>query len=73
MQSELYGWIVKSIGENDPDKVEKKVTETINMHFKDGFVFTHDVPIDKFLVDYDIRHFLGRVVVDPRGMISTTR
>lgn len=62
LQTGLYGWIVKTLGENDTDKAEKKCTEIVNAHFKDGFVFTHDVPLDKFLVDYDIRHFLAESI-----------
>jgi hypothetical protein len=34
------------------------MTEEIHDHFKDGFSFQFDTPLNKFMVDFDIKQFL---------------
>ena len=45
-------------GNGDPKKAAKVMTEEIDNHFKDGFCFQYDTPLNKYMVDYDIKQFL---------------
>ena len=54
----LYGWLVKNVGEGNPDTAVANLTKNIHNHFKDGPVFQYDTHLDKFFVDHDIKKFL---------------
>ena len=38
------------------------MTMEINDHFKDGYYLQYDVPLNRFMVDWDIKEFLTKFV-----------
>ena len=42
----------------DKDKALKIMTTEIDAHFKDGFSLQYDVPLNRFMADWDIKQFL---------------
>jgi hypothetical protein len=40
------------------DKAADVMTEELDDHFKDGYTLQYDVPLNKFMVDWDIKQFL---------------
>ena len=38
------------------------MTEEIHDHFKDGYTVNYDVPLNKFMVDWDIKEFLSTYI-----------
>ena len=46
-------------GNGDPEKAAKVMTEEIHSHFKDGFSLQFDTPLNKYMVDFDIKQFLA--------------
>ena len=46
-------------GNDDPQKAAKVTTEEIDGHFKDGFPLQFDTPLNKYMVDFDIKQFLA--------------
>ena len=49
-------------GKGDADKAAKIMTMEINDHFKDGYSLQYDVPLNRFMVDWDIKEFLTKFV-----------
>ena len=45
-------------GGGDADKAATIMTDEIDAHFKDGYELLYDVPLNKFMVDWDIKRFL---------------
>ena len=56
----LYGYLLKNKGDGDETKAIQTMNEELHNHWKGGIEFEHDVPLDKFLVDYDIKQFLQK-------------
>jgi len=46
-------------GNGDPVKAAKVMTEEIHSHFKDGYSLQFDTPLNKYMVDFDIKQFLA--------------
>ncbi len=46
-------------GNGDPEKAAKVMTEEMDSHYKDGFSFQFDTPLNKYMVDFDIKKFLA--------------
>ena len=40
------------------DKAADVMTEELDDHFKDGYTLNYDVPLNKFMVDWDIKEFV---------------
>ena len=40
------------------DKAADVMTKELDDHFKDGYTLNYDVPLNKFMVDWDIKEFL---------------
>ena len=40
------------------DKAADVITEELDAHFKDGYTLNFDVPLNKLMVDWDIKEFL---------------
>ena len=40
------------------DKAADIIKEELGAHFKDGYTLNYDVPLNKFMVDWDIKEFL---------------
>ena len=40
------------------DKAADVMTEELDAHFKDGYTLNFDVPLNKLMVDWDIKEFL---------------
>jgi hypothetical protein len=59
MTKGLYGYLVKSKGDGDPEKAVEVMNEELSNHWKNGISFEYDVSLDKYLVDYDIKEFLA--------------
>ena len=45
-------------GGGDEEKAMQVMTEELHNHWKDGVAYHCDVPLDKFMVDYDIKGFI---------------
>ena len=45
-------------GKGDENAAAKFLTEEIYAHYKDGPEYEYDVPLNRFMVDYDIKEFL---------------
>ena len=43
-------------------KAAEVMTEEIHDHFKDGYTVNYDVPLNKFMVDWDIKEFLSTYI-----------
>ena len=43
-------------------KAVEVMTEEIQDHFKDGYTVNYDVPLNKFMVDWDIKEFLSTYI-----------
>ena len=39
-------------------KAVEVITQELIDHFKDGYIFNYDVPLNKFMVDWDIKEFV---------------
>ncbi len=44
----------------DFDKTAAAMTDDLHNHFKDGFTFSFDNTLDRFMVDYDIKQFVEK-------------
>ena len=44
------------------EKAADIMTKELHDHFKDGYTLQYDVPLNKFMVDFDIREFLMNYV-----------
>ena len=51
-----------SKGGGNRDKFDKTMTAEFDAEFRDGPAFQHKVPLNKFMVDWDIKDFLGNYV-----------
>ena len=49
-------------GKGDAAKAAKIMTQEIVEHFQDGYSLQYDVPLNRFMVDYDIKEFLTKFV-----------
>jgi hypothetical protein len=58
----LYNWLVNAKGGGDEEKTMQVMTEELHNHWKDGVAYHYDVPLDKFMVDYDIKEFIVNYV-----------
>ena len=52
-------------GGRDAYKAAKIMTMEIDAHFKDGYSLQYDVPLNRFMVDWDIKQFLTDYVGIP--------
>ena len=43
-------------------KAAEVMTEEIHDHFKDGYTVNYDIPLNKFMVDWDIKEFLSTYI-----------
>ena len=46
----------------DKDKAAKIMTMEIDAHFNGGYFLQYDVPLNRFMVDWDIKQFLTEYV-----------
>ena len=53
------GFFCLTKGNGDPEKAAKVMTEEIHGHFKDGYSLQFDTPLNKYMVDFDIKQFLA--------------
>ena len=49
-------------GKGDAAKSTKIMTQEIVEHFQDGYSLQYDVPLNRFMVDWDIKEFLTTYV-----------
>ena len=49
-------------GGGDAEKAAKIMTTEIDDYFKDGYSLQYDVPLNRFMVDWDIKEFLAKFV-----------
>ena len=42
----------------DVDKAAKMITDDMNDYYGGGYILQHDVPLNRYMVDYDIKQFL---------------
>ena len=38
------------------------MTQELHDHYRDGYTLQYDVPLNKFMVDYDIKEFIANYV-----------
>ena len=53
------GFFCLTKGNGDPKKAAKVTTEEIDSHFKNGFSLQFDTPLNKYMVDFDVKQFLA--------------
>ncbi len=53
---------MKAKGDGDEEKADNVMTEELHNHWKDGVAYHYDMPLEKFMVDYDIKEFLTNYV-----------
>ena len=54
----LYNWCVRVKEGKDPLLAASAMTKEIHDHFSGGPAFHYDVSLDKFMIDWDVKHFL---------------
>ena len=58
----LIKFVLNAKGNGDRDEAVKTMNKELHNHFKDGPAYHYDVPLDKFMCDWDIKHFLNNYV-----------
>lgn len=57
----LEGWALKRAG-GDVAKAAKMITDDMNDYYGGGYALQYDVPLNRYMVDYDIKQFLTTYV-----------